>query len=208
MAEEQAAPVSACEKNLDLDTLPPYTPMIQKHQADLEAYFTCKAAIKENVQVCNVFADGTSQKANCQEAYTDYYEVFGKMYRYRRISDGFLEVCSKKGGTKNACAQWSDILLSGNWANCDKIEGILPEDILLCKDMASTTPSGAKAYFMMALRSGNSALCDQYLSSPVAAVCKGLLTKAQDGCQLNAGAIRFKKYYCQNKQEEGTTHGQ
>lgn len=217
-ADEQGpAEPTACKKNLDISTLPPDTPFIKTDLSDLGDYFTCKAAVKEDIQTCNIFPDNSPQKANCQGAYKEYYVTFGKLYKNGRMSDEFLNNCLKKLNSRNACIQMADVLLSGNTDNCEKIEGITPEDIATCKDMASSNPSGAKAFFMMALRQGDPALCDQLnsssinggnlYSSSIAAICKGLLSKNVDGCQLNEGASRFKELYCQHLATEEAVNG-
>ena len=70
----------ACESDLDISALPAYTPLLQKHLSDLEDYFTCKAAVKEDVQLCSAFPAGSPQKADCQDIYNNYYAMFGKLY--------------------------------------------------------------------------------------------------------------------------------
>ena len=192
------AQATACEDSLDISTLPPDTPLIKTNLPDLQDYFTCKAAVKEDIQICNTFPDGSPQKVNCQDAYNEYYVTFGKSYKDGRMSDELLGSCLKKTTSKEACVQWGEVMLSGNVDNCEKIEGITPEQMAKCKDMASPNPSEGEAFFMMALRKGDLARCDQINLSSVAAICKGLLSKEVDGCQLNAGVSRFKKLYCQH----------
>jgi len=204
LADEQGqAKATACEASFDMSTLPDYTPFIKTDLADLEDYFTCKAAVKEDIQICNIFPDGSLQKDNCQSAYNRFYAVFGELFKNRLAPDKFLDRCRELSISKEACTQWSEVMLSGNADNCDKIEGMTPEEIATCKNMASPNPSEAGPFFMMALRKGDPAFCDQipfsYPDTPssVRSICKGLLIKSVDGCQLNEGVGRFKKLYCQ-----------
>jgi hypothetical protein len=200
-AEQSLATPASCQERLDISALPAYTSFIKTDLPDLEDYFTCKAAVKEDIQICNIFSDGSPQRASCQTGYNDYYATFGKLFKNGRMSKELLDACLKNGDkiTKEACEQWSKVMLSGNPDDCEKIEGITPENVAQCKDMASSNPSGSTAFFMMVLRKGDPALCDQISSSSAAgAICKGLLSKNGDGCQLNAGANRFKELYCQH----------
>ena len=207
--EQSSATSSSCEEGLDISTLPLFTPFIKTDLPDLEDYFTCKAAVKENIQICDIFPDGSSQKTNCQDAYNEY-AAFGSLFKNKQMSKEFLDVCLQHGGekaTRASCEQMAEVLLSGNSGDCEKVEGITPEDVAKCKDMTSSNPSQKTAFFMMVLRKGDISLCAQVPTSdlvpaPFAAVaiCKGLLSKDVDGCQLNAGVNRFKKLYCQQAQ--------
>jgi len=187
----------SCENGLDISALPPYAHSLKENLPSLEDYFTCEAAVKENIQVCNAFSDGSSQKANCQDAYNKYYATFGKLYKNGRISDEFLNACLKTFRSREACDQFGEVMLSGNSEDCKRIEGATSENIALCQDMVSSDPSGGKAFLMKLLRRGDPNSCDQLNPSTVAAICRGLLTKKVDGCQLNAGVDHFKKLYCQ-----------
>jgi len=203
LADEQGqAKATACEASFDMSTLPDYTPFIKTDLADLGDYFTCKAAIKEDIQICNIFPDNSLQKNNCQVAYNRYYTIFGKLFKNSQVSDEFLDRCRERSIPRNSCVLLGEVMLSGNADNCEKIEGLTPEDIATCKDMASSNPSQAGPFFVMALRKGDPAFCDQIPfssdePSSVRAICKGLLSKSVDGCQLNEGVSRFKKLYCQ-----------
>lgn len=209
--EQNSAQQTSCEKDLDISTLPLNTPFIKTDLSDLEDYFTCKAAVKEDVQICNIFPDDSPLRANCQEAYSKYYETMGKLYKNGRGSDEFSEGCIKIFKSKKACDQVGEILLSGNSNNCQYVDGITPENIVACKEMTSSNPKGGKAFFMMALRKGDLTLCDliPYWKDPssVRAICKGLLSKNADGCQLNAGVRNFKKLYCQDSATKEYAHG-
>ena len=191
---------AACESSLNISVLPPDNPMIKSDLSDLQDYFTCKAAVTGDIEQCNVFPEGSSPKADCRDVYNRYYRTFGELYKNGRLSGEGLQTCLKKFGSKNACYQFGEVLLSGNASDCEKIEGITPENLNVCLSMVSSDPFGSsRAMFMMVLRKGDRSLCDQIDNSPVAAVCRGILNKKVDGCQLNAGVDHFKKLYCQHQ---------
>ena len=206
--EQDSAQLKACEASLDISALPSYTPLLKENLLNLEDYYTCESAVKEDIQICNIFAAHPTQMANCQDTYSRYYATLGKLFKDGRLSDEGLTKCLKSFNTKVACEQFGEVLLSGNTEDCEKIEGITPKNLDLCKEMASSNPTGStRALFVSVLRTGDPVSCDQIQNSTVATMCKGLLSKNVDGCQLSAGVDHFKMAYCRHLLTEGSSNG-
>jgi len=205
--EQNLTQPASCEDTFDMSVVDLSTSFVETYLFELEDYFTCKAAMYDDIQICDIFPDGSTQRASCREGYNKYYMLWGNLFRNGRISAELLESCLKVFSSAGACEQFGAVLLSGNPDDCEKIEGITPETIVSCKDMVAPNSSENKVIFMMALRGGDPASCDPLLASPAATICKGLLNKDLDGCQLNPGFLRFKKLYCQQSTTKESTHG-
>jgi len=196
--EQGSSKQMSCENNLDISALPQYTPLLKENLAGLEDYFTCEAAMKEDIHKCDILSEYPAKMANCKDGFNKYYAIYGKLYKNGHMTDDLLEQCIKKFGSKNACDQLGEVLLSGRGDDCNLIEGITPKHLEQCKEIVSSNPDSSGDVFMMILRKGDPALCDKIGVSSAEVICKGLLNKKVDGCQLNAGADRFKKVYCQH----------
>jgi hypothetical protein len=187
----------SCSTNFDINTIDLNDLSIKGYVDSLGYYLSCKAAMTKNITMCNFLADNTLHKISCVDAYNKY-SNFSQLFKNGQFSDESLTECLEKLGSKDACDHFAKAILTGSPGECGKMEGVSGGRMSDCLDMVSEKPRGDKAKFMKILRQGDPNLCDGLNFSETIAICKGLLTKTEDGCQLNEGVISFKNEYCKN----------
>ncbi|MBM3245843.1 MAG: hypothetical protein FJZ13_00735 [Candidatus Omnitrophica bacterium] len=191
-----------CMRAFDINSINMNDSPARQNSALLDEYFTCKAVVKNDKNICDNLAAESYLVGMCKDYYEDYVEFLGAALTKGSTSAG-MSRCLKSLGDRARCSSFFLGLNKNDSSVCDSASG---KDRDECKAQVEGIPDGCpsescqyKSIFVDAVRSKGSFKCKEIKNDHVRGVCRGYIGRNENVCTDNKAFQDFKHIYCSQK---------